>query len=77
MDLSCYHCGHTISISPKLKPPRPGDVVICGGCLRTCAFAEEMTLRELTIDEQATVDSYFVHEGRELLRRARHGPGKN
>ena len=55
---SCPNCGKPLDAAMSTEgdhKPSPGDMTICMDCRHLCAFAEDMSLRELTDDEVVVV----------------------
>jgi hypothetical protein len=55
---SCPNCGKPLDAVMSTEgdhKPSPGDMTICTDCRHLCAFAEDMSLRELTDDEVVVV----------------------
>jgi hypothetical protein len=55
LDCTCLSCGKRLDRASMINGddrPSPGDITICGfGCGHIMAFADDLSLRELTDDE--------------------------
>jgi hypothetical protein len=51
----CLNCGKLVDSATRVEggglPPQPGDVTICLDCRHLMAYADDMSLRELTGEE--------------------------
>jgi hypothetical protein len=51
---ACLNCGKRIDAAARVRDderPEPGDITVCLGCGHLMAYADDMTLRELTGEE--------------------------
>jgi hypothetical protein len=58
---ACLNCGYEMDAATatnpayEMEPPKPGDIAICLKCAHIHAFADDLTVRELTDAEVVEV----------------------
>lgn len=74
-DLYCPVCGAYINAATAsdgtCAEPSPGDVSVCSTCTSYLIFNDDLTSRELTVDEFVNLPSNIIHaltKGRAILK---------
>ena len=71
-ETNCTQCGALINDATHTlgddSQPRPGDLSICVECEHVMVYADDMTLRDMTVQERETSPKEFINIAQFALR---------